>query len=114
MRRAAAALLPLLYAAGSLFLAHGATRSWQHDRTAEATALGACALLLVAALVARHRHQAEAYDLRAELERAARPPLPRRRLSADEITTALSAACCERWWTSAGAEHDHSGKDQNA
>jgi hypothetical protein len=24
----------------------------------------------------------------------------------DAVANALAAACCERWWTSAGAEHD--------
>jgi hypothetical protein len=49
--------------------------------------------------VADHRE-----DLRAE--QAARPPDQRPGLEDGVVAVALAAACCERWWTSAGAEHE--------
>ncbi len=43
----------------------------------------------------------------ARLERAIRPPdaMPAPFIDGT-VRVALAAACCERWWTSAGAEHD--------
>lgn len=41
------------------------------------------------------------------VERAIRPPGPHPiGLEDGVIRVALAAACCERWWTSAGAEHE--------
>ncbi|MFI1324575.1 hypothetical protein ACH4TI_15200 [Streptomyces rochei] len=42
----------------------------------------------------------------ARAERAARPADERASLEDGVVAVALAAACCERWWTSAGAEHD--------
>ncbi|MFJ8144662.1 hypothetical protein ACIQ6R_06255 [Streptomyces sp. NPDC096048] len=39
-------------------------------------------------------------------ERAARPPAQHIGLEDGVVAVALAAACCERWWTSAGAEHE--------
>ncbi|MGV2914466.1 hypothetical protein [Streptomyces alfalfae] len=62
-------------------------------------------LLLV---VAYAREHATARDRRAaavKAERIARLSTPRSRAE-DQAAIALAAACCERWWTSAGIEHD--------
>lgn len=42
----------------------------------------------------------------AQLDRATRPPDQRPGLEDGVVAVALAAACCERWWTSAGAAHD--------
>ena len=60
---------------------------------------------------ARGRYEDRREALRAE--RAARPPHQRIGLEDGVIAVALAGACCERWWTSLGAEHDHpTRKDQ--
>jgi len=43
----------------------------------------------------------------ARIEHAIRPT--RRPIDLEDgiIRVALAAACCETWWTSVGAEHDH-------
>lgn len=41
----------------------------------------------------------------ARAERAARP-VDRRPAIEDTVSLELALACCERWWTSCGAEHD--------
>lgn len=50
------------------------------------------------------------------VERAIRPTHQPIGLEDGVIRVALAAACCERWWTSAGAEHDCqcTRKDQTA
>jgi hypothetical protein len=60
---------------------------------------------------ARGRYEDHRAALRAE--RAARPPHQRPGLEDGVVAVALAGACCERWWTSLGAEHDHpTWKDQ--
>jgi hypothetical protein len=39
-------------------------------------------------------------------ERAARPPHQRPGLEDGVVAVALAGACCERWWTSLGTEHE--------
>ncbi|WP_411078484.1 hypothetical protein [Streptomyces sp. cmx-10-25] len=58
-----------------------------------------------------YRAHAHTTDRRQALvaEATARPVDPHPAVVADEIALGLQAlaeACCERWWTSAGAEHD--------
>jgi hypothetical protein len=53
---------------------------------------------------ARGRYEDHREALRAE--RAARPPHQRPGLEDGVVAVALAGACCERWWTSAGAEHE--------
>lgn len=66
----------LLLAAGALALA-AAVRTWRDRRTYRATLV--------------------------RLERASRPPATAQDTAVHQL---LADACCERWWTSAGAEHE--------
>jgi hypothetical protein len=70
------------------------------------TAFFAGAAVLLATAIAHHAYQRdELCDTRVRLERATRPHATH---SAEDgaVAVALAAACCERWWTSAGAEHE--------
>ena len=67
------------------------------------------AALCLAVAIFHHSYQRDeiryAHARLHALQQAARPPDP----TASEdgvVAVALAAACCERWWTSAGAEHD--------
>jgi hypothetical protein len=65
------------------------------------------AAVLFATAIAHHAYLRD--ELRAtqvQLERATRPPRQRTSLEDGVVAVALAAACCERWWTSAGAEHE--------
>ncbi|MCI3240259.1 hypothetical protein [Streptomyces spinosisporus] len=106
--------------ARALYLAYGAQFAWLAVTAVYAAyhhALWACGAFAVGsglAVVAFMREGAlEDARLReaARAERAAHtapaaqgPPLTD--VTADVVAVALAAACCERWWTSAGAEHD--------
>ncbi|MER8219722.1 hypothetical protein ABTZ58_03810 [Streptomyces sp. NPDC094143] len=76
----------------------------------EAAAYTTLAFVLVIALTfsltwrARGRYEDHREALRAE--RAARPPHQRPGLEDGVVAVALAGACCERWWTSAGTEHE--------
>ena len=74
------------------------------DAYALATLTGTLALAFGWALGRYHRRTTA-----ATAERAARPPGPHPLAVADQLAIGLhclATACCERWWTSAGAEHD--------
>lgn len=98
-------VLTALNALASLGLAHCAVISGQNG-TPHYTAFFALAsalLLAASALHARHCRQLSAAQ--ACLDRPARRP----RVGSVEdgvVAVALAGACCERWWTSLGAEHE--------
>ncbi|MGY0067695.1 hypothetical protein ACWZEH_12885 [Streptomyces sp. QTS137] len=71
-------------------------------------------LALAAGWTLCHRHHARSHAMAAE--HVARPSNQRASLEDGVIRVALAAACCERWWTSVGAEHDHqcTRKDHHA
>lgn len=101
--------------ARALYLAYGAQFCWLAVTAVYAAyqhalwACGAFALGSALTVVAFMREGAlEDALLREALraERAARPT-PAAEDAIDATTAvALAAACCEPWWTSAGAEHD--------
>jgi hypothetical protein len=102
MNRAGRALAALL-AAASLALAHCAVISWQHHSPPYAALFAACALLCLAAISHGVRQADTIRAVLTDLERMSRPFT-----TAQDRTVAdvLNGACCELWWTSAGAEHD--------
>ncbi|MFH9826749.1 hypothetical protein [Streptomyces bobili] len=70
-------------------------------------ALGALLFLTAGALalttaVRRWRHRSQYRDTLVRLERASRPIVT----AQDQTVAALLRPCCERWWASAGADHD--------
>lgn len=102
MTRAGRVLATLL-ASASLALAHCAVVSWQHHSPPYTALFAACSVLCLAAVGHGIRQADTIRGVLADLERAARPYT-----TAQDRTVAdvLTGACCERWWTSAGAEHD--------
>jgi hypothetical protein len=99
----------------ALYVAYGAQFCWLAVCAVYAAyhhapwACGAFALGSALVVVAFMREGSLEDALRREAVRAeeeARPAPAAQDLSDDVITVALAAACCERWWTSAGAEHD--------
>lgn len=98
-----------------LYLAYGALFCWLAVCAVYAAyhhalwACGAFALGSGLAVVAFMREGSLEDALRREAvqaEWAARPTPPAEDAIDATTAVALAAACCERWWTSAGAEHD--------
>lgn len=101
-----------IYGAAALFLAYATIQQALYGEAWAVAALAACSLVPLIGLV-RECALADALDeVRANAERAARlRDLPDRtgiRAAAD----ALGHACCERWWTSFGTDHDPQCRNQ--
>ena len=99
--------LAVLYAVVALGLAYCSVVSW-HNGSLPYTAFFAGASILCVTAVAHHSYQRdEIRHAHAEIDALKRAS---RAASADlsdgVVKVALAAACCERWWTSAGAEHE--------
>lgn len=96
-------ILAGLLAAASLGLAHCSVVSWQHGSPPYAALFAACSILCLAAI---SHAVCQADTIRAvltDLERASRPYTTAQDRT---VADALTGACCELWWTSAGADHD--------
>ncbi|MEU6649480.1 hypothetical protein ABZ904_08535 [Streptomyces sp. NPDC046900] len=104
MRRLTHALA-CLYALAAVGLIRCAMDSADNGATLWAAFYAAAAVVVSAAIVEHAYHRDELHTARVALERAARPP-GLRPITHEVIDAALTAACCERWWTSAGTEHD--------
>lgn len=108
--------LAALYSVVALGLVHCAVASWQNASWPYAAFFLGAAICLTLAIV-HHSYQRDeiryAHARLSALERAARPPAD---TSDGVVAVALAGACCEMWWTSAGAEHEHqcTRKDQTA
>ncbi|MFE7273015.1 hypothetical protein [Streptomyces sp. NPDC057623] len=94
-----------LYASSLFPLGYFATTSARNDARWQTATLVALSLLLVVAAVREYLAADEKRAAMAQAERAARPPDPRPAIDGI-VAIALAAACCERWWTSAGTDHD--------
>jgi hypothetical protein len=71
------------------------------------TAFFAGAAVLLATAIAHHSYQRdELRHARRVADSLRRPPATRATAEDDTVAIALAEACCERWWTSAGAEHE--------
>jgi hypothetical protein len=100
--------LASLYAVVGLGLAHCSVVSWHHG-SLPYTAFFAGASILCVTAVAHHSYQRdEIRHAHAEIDALKRAPAPADASDASDgvVAVALAAACCERWWTSAGAEHE--------
>lgn len=94
------------YTGAAAWLGYCAHASWQHGSLPWVFGYAAIAVLLLTA-VAHHAWQRdELRFLAARLERATRPADTRPDTEDGVVRIALAAACCERWWTSAGTNHD--------
>ncbi|MDT0472982.1 hypothetical protein RM863_12695 [Streptomyces sp. DSM 41014] len=98
--------LAALYTLLAVCLLRCAIVSQQNGRWDYSLFFSAVAAALGTATVHHAYHRAEVRAARAALERAARPIPDGRPLVDEVVAVALAAACCERWWTSAGATHD--------
>ncbi len=98
--------LAALYSLVALGLVHCAVASWQNASWPYAVFFLGAAICLTLATV-HHSYQRDeiryANARLSAIERAARPPAD---TSDAVVAVALAAACCEMWWTSAGAEHE--------
>lgn len=108
--------LAALYAFTAIGLLNCALSSWQHGAPAFAFFFAGAAVLLATAIAHHAYHHDQLRAARASVERPSEPrpftlALPRPALE-DRIALELAGACCERWWTSMGAEHDCTRKDQ--
>jgi hypothetical protein len=98
--------LAALYALLAVCMLRCALVSYQHG-SLPYTALFAAVSVALATAIAHHAYlRDELRAAQARPERATRPPRQRASLEDGVVAVALAAACCERWWTSAGAEHE--------
>jgi hypothetical protein len=97
--------LAALYGLVALVLVHLAVTAWQNGAWPHAAFLAGASLLLVTAVIHHSYQRDELRYAHQRLERASRPPEP---AFDGVIAVALAGACCERWWTSAGTEHETS------
>jgi hypothetical protein len=97
--------LTALYATAALFLLHCATTSWHHGSWPYTCLFTAAAILLTTAITHQAWQRDELRAAHARAERLARPTDPTPAIE-DAVRLELALACCERWWTSCGAEHD--------
>ncbi|MFJ1653672.1 hypothetical protein ACIOC2_20240 [Streptomyces sp. NPDC088337] len=101
-----------LYLLAALFLGHCSVTSAHAGAWWYAITLFGVSLLLAVAIA---RETVAARERRAAAVRAERAA--RLRTWASQARADLEDGCCERWWTSAGAEHDSphcTRKDQAA
>ena len=106
MTRRFAHVLATGYALTALVLMHMAVVSWRAGSWPYALFLAGASLLLMTATVHHSWQSSELRYALAQLEEAARPPAEPEPCIDGVVSVALAAACCEMWWTSAGAEHD--------
>ncbi|MEU9553993.1 hypothetical protein [Streptomyces fumanus] len=95
-------LLCALYLATSTQLAWTAVLELRFGPPWAAALFGAASLVPVIAVV---RETVLAEERRAAGRRAGRTA-PVRRPAEAEVRAHLDTACCERWWTSCGTDHD--------
>lgn len=113
MTRRLLSALAALYAFTAIGLLNCALTSWQHGAPAFAAFFAGAAVLLATAIAHHAYHRDQLRDAHARGSRAERPHGQRPAIE-DRVAIELAAACCERWWTSLGAEHDCTRKDQAA
>ncbi|NUP17374.1 MAG: hypothetical protein HOV73_25920 [Streptomyces sp.] len=110
MRRATHALW-LMYGSLAVGLLGAALLCHQRDNVPGTAFFAACAVALAMAIP----HTSWLLDeYRAALVAVDRGSLPGQLKTRQDITVeqALAAACCEQWWTTAGAAHQCTRKDQ--
>jgi len=101
----------IIYGAATLFLAYATVQQVLFGEAWAVPALAACSLVPLIALV-REAGFADVMDeIRADAERAARLR-EQEQQSLRAAADALGHACCERWWTSFGTDHDPQCRNQ--
>jgi hypothetical protein len=95
-----------MHGACSLFLVFATVQQALYGEMWAVAALAACSLVPLVAIVREGEHADTVTGIRTDTERAARlrDRAEQKRLRAS--AAALWHACCERWWTSFGTDHD--------
>lgn len=111
MTRFARALCTI-YGAAALFLAWATVQQALYGEPWAVVAFGACSLIPLISLLRETEFVDAKTAARVETERAARlrDREDQRGLRGD--LRALENACCERWWTSFGTDHDPTCRHQ--
>jgi hypothetical protein len=98
--------LAVFYPLAALGLLYCTVTSYQHGSIPHALFFAGTAVLFGTA-ACHHRYQRD--ELRSvliQLERCQSPAEQFAPAIDGVVAVALAGACCERWWTSAGAEHE--------
>jgi hypothetical protein len=97
----------MIYGAAALFLAYATVEQALYGEVWAVAALAVCSLVPLIGLVREVANSDAVANARDLVDSVARPPLPRRTPGAEGVVAvAMAAACCEVWWSTAGAEHD--------
>lgn len=99
---------PLCIAHSALFcwLAYCAVQSARNNAPWHCAVFVAGSLITIVAFFREDRLDDALHCEAARAERAARPAISNSETAEAVVDVALAGACCETWWTSAGAEHD--------
>jgi hypothetical protein len=104
--------LCVIYGAAALFLAYATVQQALYGEVWAVAALAACSLVPLIGLV-REMAFADTMDAaQADAERAARLRDRQEERGLRQAADALGHACCERWWTSFGTDHDPQCRNQ--
>lgn len=107
-----ARIVCVIYGAAFLFLAYATVQQGRYGEKWAAVVLGACSLVPLIGLL-REMALADAVDeAQANAERAARLRDRKEQQDLRATADALGHACCERWWTSFGSDHDPQCRNQ--
>lgn len=104
--------LCVMHGAAALFLAYATVQQALYGEPWAVAALAACSLVPLIALVRETEHADTVTVIRTDTERAARLRDRTEQRSLRAAADALGHACCERWWTSFGTDHDPSCRNQ--
>jgi hypothetical protein len=101
-----------MHGGAALFLAFATVQQALYGEPWAVAALAACSLVPLIALVRETEHADNMAAIRTDTERAARLRDRKDQRSLRETADALGHACCERWWTSFGTDHDETCEKQ--
>lgn len=107
-----ARVLCTIYGAATIFLAYAAAQQARSGEPWAVAALVGCSFVPLIAFIRETDHADMLSDLRTDSERAARLHDRQEQRSLKAAADALGHACCERWWTSFGTDHDPTCRHQ--
>ncbi|WP_328544603.1 hypothetical protein [Streptomyces europaeiscabiei] len=107
-----ARILCSIYGAAALFLAFATVQQALYGEVWAVAALAACSLVPLIALIRETEHADTVTAVRTDTERAARLRDRMEQRSLRAAADAMGHACCERWWTSFGTDHDETCEKQ--
>ena len=101
----------VIYGAATLFLSFATVQQALYGELWAVAALAACSLVPLIGLFRECALADALNEVRANTDRAARLRDKEQR-SLRAAADALGHACCERWWTSFGTDHDPECRNQ--